>query len=96
MTPQIGRPDGTVDYDKINEIASSPIPERVTRGLGTSVASAQPTPSYRTDLGGLGAPGSLWLQPLRPRGKGVLGWRIPTWYIARRGSPFFQRTRGVT
>ena len=72
MTPQIGRPDGTVDYDKINEIASSPIPERVTRGLGTSVASAQPTPSYRTDLGGLGAPGSLWLQPLRPRGKGVL------------------------
>ena len=72
MTPQIGRPDGTVDYDKINEIASSPVPERVTRGLGTSVTSAQPAPSYRTDLGGLGAPGSLWLQPLRPRGKGVL------------------------
>ena len=72
MTPQIGRPDGTVDYGKINEIASSPIPERVTGRLGTSVTSAQPTPSYQTDLGGLGTPGSIWLQPLRPRGKGVL------------------------
>ena len=74
MTPQIGRPDGTVDYDKINEIASSPIPERVTRTLGTRVAPAggSQAPSYQTDLGGLGAPGSLWLQPLRPRGKGVL------------------------
>ena len=72
MTPQIGRPDGTVDYGKINEIASSPIPERVTRRLGTSVMSAQPMPPYQTDLGGLGTPGSIWLQPLRPRGKGVL------------------------
>ena len=74
MIPQIGRPDGTVDYDKINEIASSPIPERVTRTLGTRVApvGGSQAPSYQTDLGGLGAPGTLWLQPLRPRGKGVL------------------------